>query len=59
MLEIPTMLTIKETAQTLHLPEHFIRTKVLDGTFISVNAGNKYLVNIEKALEYLNTNKIR
>ena len=57
MQEIPTMLTIKEVAKTLKLTEYFVRAKVNDGTFVSVRSGNKYLVNLEKVIEYLNTNK--
>lgn len=58
MPQVPTMLTIEKTAQILHVSENFVRNKVKDGSFVAVKAGNKTLVNLEKAIEFLNTNKI-
>lgn len=56
MLEkIPHMETIRATAKLFGLPEHFVRQKVLDGEVVAVKAGNKYLVNVDKFAEYLNT----
>ena len=53
--KIPNMETIKATAKLLGLPEHFIRQKVISGEIVSVKAGRKYLVNVDKLVEYLNT----
>lgn len=55
---IPHMETIKNTAKITGLPEHFIRQKVLSGEIVAVQAGRKYLVNIDKFAEYLNSNTI-
>lgn len=53
--KIPQMATIKNTAKLFGLSEYFIRQKVLCGEIVSVKTGNKYLVNVDKFAEYLNT----
>lgn len=55
LLKIPRMETIKNTAALFNLPVHFVRQKVNSGEIVAVRAGNKYLVNIDKFAEYLNT----
>ena len=57
--KIPHMETIKATAELTGLPEHFIRQKVISGEIVSVKAGRKYLVNVDKLVEYLNTHTER
>lgn len=52
---IPHMETIKNTAKLFGLSEYFIRQKVLSGEIVAVKAGCKYLVNVDKFAEYLNT----
>lgn len=52
---IPHMETIKNTAKLFGLAEYFVRQKVLSGEIVSVKAGCKYLVNVDKFAEYLNT----
>ncbi len=56
--KIPRMLGIKETSQLFGLPQHFIRQLVIKGEIISVKAGNRYLVNCDKLIEYLNGENI-
>ena len=56
--EIPRMETIKATAKLFGLPEHFIRQKVISGEIVSVKAGCKYLVNVDRFSEYLNSSTI-
>ena len=56
--EIPRMETIKATAKLFGLPEHFIRQKVISGEIVSVKAGCKYLVNVDRFAEYLNSSAI-
>ena len=56
--EIPRMETIKATAKLFGLPEHFIRQKVISGEIVSVKAGCKYLVNVDRFAEYLNSSTI-
>lgn len=54
-IKIPTMLTIKETARVTNLPVNFIRQLVWDNKIVYTKAGTKYLVNLDKLVEYLNT----
>lgn len=55
---IPEMCTIKETAQKTGLAYNFIRNLCLQNKIMYVKAGNKYLVNLNKLIEYLNTGTI-
>ena len=54
-IRIPRMRTIKETAELFGLPVHFVREKVSNGEIVAVRAGRRFLVNIDKFAEYLNT----
>lgn len=53
-LKIPQMLTIKACAQKTGLSYDYIRKLCLQGKIVFVRAGNKYLVNLEKFIDYLN-----
>ena len=55
---VPRMETIKNTAKLFGLPEHLVRQKVLNGEVVAISAGRRYLVNVDKFGEYLNTNKL-
>lgn len=55
---IPHMETIKATAKMFGLAEHFVRQLVISGKIVAVKAGCKYLVNVDKLAEYLNTNTL-
>ncbi|MCH5348672.1 MAG: hypothetical protein J1E40_05065 [Oscillospiraceae bacterium] len=55
---IPRMETIKNTAKLFGLPEHLVRQKVLSGEVVAISAGRRYLVNVDKFAEYLNSNTI-
>ncbi|WP_079988125.1 helix-turn-helix domain-containing protein [Anaerotruncus rubiinfantis] len=55
MAEIPRMVTIKEAAKATGLAEHHVRQLVLSGRVVAVKAGKKYLVNLDRLIEYLNT----
>ena len=54
MNNIPTMLTIRETAQRSGLAVHYVRKLCLREKVCAVRAGKKYLLNFEKFIEYLN-----
>ena len=56
---IPRMETIDNTAKLFGLPKHFVRQKVLNGEIVAVTAGSRYLVNVDKFAEYLNTATIQ
>lgn len=58
-LKVPRMETIKKTAEIFGLSEFFVRQKVLSGEVVFVRAGKKYLVNIDKFAEYLNTGEFK
>ncbi len=58
LLHIPQMATIKETAELFKLPVHFVRQKVAEGEIVAVRAGKRFLVNVDKFAEYLNSNTI-
>lgn len=55
---IPQMATIQETARLFGLPEHLVRQKVLCGEVVAIRAGRRYLVNVDKFADYLNSNKL-
>lgn len=55
---IPRMLTIKQLAAECKgtgITEWFIRSLVLENKIAYVKAGNKYLVNYDRFVEFLNT----
>ena len=54
-LKIPQIETIRRTAEIFGLPVHFVRQKVSTGEVVAVRAGRKFLVNVEKFAEYLNS----
>lgn len=54
---IPKMATIKSTAKLFRLSEYFVRQLALSGKIISVRAGNKILINVDRFAEYLNTSR--
>ena len=58
MTNIPTMLTINETAVRSGLAKHFIRQLCVQDKICYCKAGQKYLINYEKFIDYLNTGDI-
>jgi excisionase family DNA binding protein len=54
-IKVPTMLSIKETAKKTGVAEFYIRQLVAKNEICFVKAGKKYLINLEKFVEYLNT----
>ena len=54
MNNIPTMLTIKETAAKSGIAAHYIRQLCLQNKIVHVKCGRKNLVNYEKFVEFLN-----
>lgn len=57
--KIPTMLTIKETAKITKMAEHFIRGLAIENKIVHVRCGKKYLINLEKFIEYLNNPRVQ
>lgn len=58
IIKIPQMESIKRTAEIFGLPVHFVRSKVASGEVVAVRAGRRFLVNIDKFAEFLNTNRL-
>ena len=52
---VPRMRTIKETAVDTGIPYHTIRQWCLEGKITHIKAGCKYLVNLDKFIDFLNT----
>ena len=57
--KIPHMETIRKTAEIFGLPVHLVRTKVSSGEVVAVRAGRRFLVNVDKFAEYLNTSTVQ
>lgn len=57
--DAPVMLTIAQTAKYLNLSVHFVRLCVLDGRAVSVRAGSKYLVNLNRFIDFLNEGDVQ
>lgn len=53
--EIPTMLTIKETAEKTGLAEYYIRQCCINNKIVHVRCGKRILVNLDKFVDFLNT----
>ena len=53
-MQIPTMLTIKSAASQTGLSYEYIRQLIREGKITYVKAGCKFLVNMERLIDYLN-----
>jgi len=53
MIEVPRMVTIAEAARITGLAEHFVRQLCLTGKITFVKAGKKFIVNLNKLVDYL------
>jgi len=54
MNEIPTMLKVHEAAAKFNLSEYYCRQLVLQRKIVFVRAGNRYLINENSLVSYLN-----
>lgn len=50
---------IRKTAEIFGLPVHFVRAKAASGEVVAVRAGRKFLVNVDRFAEYLNTSTVQ
>lgn len=57
-MTIPTMVTIKAAAGQTGLSYEFIRKLCLQNKIVFVRAGTKYLINMEKLVEFLNQGEL-
>lgn len=53
-MTIPTMVTIRTAADQTGLSYDYIRKLCLAGKIVFVRSGSKYLINLEKLVDYLN-----
>lgn len=51
---VPHMASIKEAAQLTGLAEYHIRRLCIGGEISAVKTGRKYLVNVDRLIDYLN-----
>lgn len=51
---IPTMLTINKTMELTGLSKYYLRSLIADNKIIYLKTGNRFLINFEKLIEYLN-----
>lgn len=51
---IPEMITIKECSSRTGVSYDWIRKMCLQGRVVHIRAGNKYLINFQKFIAYLN-----
>ena len=56
-MKIPTMLSIPDIAKRTGLAKTYIRHLCWDRKISYVKSGSKYLVNLEKFIEFLNTSQ--
>ena len=53
-IEAPRMMTIRSVAKLGVLPEFALRRGVREGWCPGIRVGNRYLINVDKLIEYLN-----
>ena len=53
-MTIPTMETIKTASEQTGLSYDYLRKLCLQGKIVYVRAGSKYLINMEKLVDFLN-----
>ena len=56
-VNIPRMLTIRQTARLGILPEAALRAGVKQGWVPGIYTGTKFLVNVDRLIDYMNGNK--
>lgn len=55
---IPTMMTIKEASEATGLSYGHLRSLCLNKEIVFIRAGSKYLINLEKLIQYLNGDEV-
>jgi excisionase family DNA binding protein len=53
-MTVPTMVTLAEASRQTHLSYDFLRKLCLQNKIVYIRAGTKYLINLEKLVEFLN-----
>lgn len=53
-MNVPTMVSIKEASDLTHMPYSTIRMMCIRGEIAHVRTGHRYLINLQKLVQYLN-----
>ena len=53
--KIPIMLTVEKTAEKTGLSKYRVRQLCKEKKIVSVLCGNKYLINLDRLIDYLNS----
>lgn len=51
---VPKMATINEASKITGLAKYFIRQLAITNKVKTIKAGNKYLINVDKLIDFLN-----
>lgn len=51
---IPVMLTIEKTAEMTGITKYRLRELCKSGKIVCILCGNKYLINVDRLIDYLN-----
>ena len=54
LCNIPTMLTINKTIELTGLSKYYLRNLIADNKIVYLKTGNRFLINFEKLIEFLN-----
>lgn len=56
-LLIPTMITLRDAAKRTGLSYEYLRQLCLRNRIVHIRTGSKYLINLEKLIEFMNGEK--
>lgn len=54
-IELPTMLSIQETVELTGFSDYAVRLLIKSNKVVYIKNGNKYLINYDSLVSYLNT----
>ncbi len=57
--KVPLMLPIKEVSARTGLSYHFIRQLCIESKIIYLKTGNKYLINFDRFIDFLNGDEVQ
>ena len=55
-ISVPTMVTISKASEITGVSYDYLRKLCMNKKIVHIRAGKKYLINLEKLGEYLNSN---
>ena len=54
-MTVPTMVSIKTASEKTGISYNRLRCLCLEGKIVYITAGRRYLINLERLIEYLNS----